>query len=224
MEPTKPLHERAQLVSALDSMGVTEELLVGAARHGYQEAGSTTNNDVRSMAGFLAWAKPLRFLREQLAPKGWKSSRLPNLETVVHPEWRFQIACAAGNSATGDPRRMPRTRLDKGPLTGLAVAKNAQLSLLPAGHAEFRPNPRTIPTWVLLYFVSEKEEEVEIRAELSLPTHFSGSQPAKQPRRGYIDEFKPRLIPESIVLNDVRTEGKFEQEEIDVPVHRRRSG
>lgn len=73
MEPQpQRLHQQVQTASRLAAMGpgLTEEVLLQAVQFGQDEAAQTTSNDVLTMTGFLAWGKPLRSLREQLAPHG----------------------------------------------------------------------------------------------------------------------------------------------------------
>jgi hypothetical protein len=204
--------------------GLTETLLLDAARYGFDEAGDSTANDVKTLAGFLSWAKPLRFLRDRLGPQGWVPGRHPDLETVISPDRTFQVACATGNPATGTDR-MPSTHLDKGPLAGLAIAGNQQLSFPRSVHPQFGNSPVAgMETWYLLQYVDLDEEgRGEIRVELSLPKHFTGSRPGvSRPKRGYINAWKPRLKLSPIQIGD---EAEYRQdeleEEIDVRVEPR---
>lgn len=219
-------HEEARLASALYPMGgLTEALLQGAARYGFDEAGDCTANDVKALPGFLSWGKTLRFLRDQLIPLGWSAGRHPDLETVISPDRTFRVASASGNSATGDPDRMPSTHVDKGPLSGLAVEDNRQISF-PTIHPQFghRPGPE-IQTWYLLQYAAvDEHRQGEIRVELSLPKHFSGSRPGvTNPKRGVLDDWKPRLILGAILIDDKSQGGHQEQEdEIDIHIERRR--
>lgn len=222
LEPRR-LHEQVETGSRLSALGpgLTEAVLGDAVRDGYEWTSECTDNDVRSMGGFLSWGKPLRALREQLAPHGWTKRHLPSLETVVSPDHGCQITVAGGNSATGLEGRMPSTRLDKGPLTGLAVAANAQVSFPRSVHPDFgNPAELDLNTWVLLFYVDETANDGagEIRAELSRPDHFTGK------KRGFVDSFRPRIRLEAISLAEADELLDHEtEEEIDIPVARRPS-
>lgn len=225
MEPQHRSHEeRAQIASALSQMDLTEELLRDAARHGFDESSDTTTNDVKTLSGTLAWAKTIRYLRDHLGPQGWTSGQHPDLETVIHPSGKFQIAVAAGNAATGT-ERMPATQEDKGPMTGRAVGRNRQLSFPREVHPEFGEPPEPeIKTWYLLFhFAVNDEGEGEIRAELSLPNHFSGTTPGvSKQKRGYIDQFHPRRKLEPIQIGvQSGSEGEAVEDEIEIEIERR---
>lgn len=145
----------------------------------------------------------------------------PSLETVVSPDGSLQIACAGGDSATGRDKQMPSTRLDKGPLTGLAVEANRQMSFPRSVSPAFgNPAELDLHTWILLFYLDEaaNDERGEIRSELSLPDHFTGK------RRGFIDSFKHRIRLASIIPDDAEdseSRDDSEQDEIEIPVSRR---
>ncbi|MGH2957519.1 MAG: hypothetical protein ACRDL6_11045 [Solirubrobacterales bacterium] len=214
------LHHLAQTNSQLAELGLTEELLAGAVRHGYEEAANTTGNDVRSMGGWLRWGKPLRYLRDRLVPKGWTNQYSPHLETVISPNRKVQITCAIGTGATGDPEHMPSTSLDKGPLTGVAVGLNRQMSFPRSVHPEFgEPDPPPTQTWFLLYYLDEIAGE--IRYELSVPTHFTGAEVGENTRRGYLNEWGPRICLPPISIDDQAAIEEEEEDDIEIPVERR---
>jgi hypothetical protein len=215
-----PLHIRAENTTRLIAMGLTEELLAEAVRYGYTEAERCSGNDVRMAGGTNSWGKPLRYLRENLLPKGWSKGGPPNLESVISPDRSFQIASAGANSFTGQPDRMPSTQNLKGPLTALAISGNKQMALDIAGSSP-EPAPE-MQTWYLLRYLDEAKDE--IRCELSIPTHIAIRKGAK---RGRIDEFGSRLILTPIKLgSDTDLEGERDEEfseDLDIPVARRAS-
>lgn len=220
LEPHR-LHEQAENANQLGALGpgLTERVLLDAVRYGYEWSSECTDNDPRLISGVLGWGKPLRSLREQLAPHGWTKRHHPSLETVVNPDKSLQIAVAGGNSATGLEGYMPSTRLDKGPLTGLAVAANAQISFPRSVDPGFgNPAALDMNTWLLLFYVDENAHDGagEIRGELSRPDHFTGK------KRGFVDSFRPRIRLEPISLAEVADAFDDEtEEEIDIPVARR---
>lgn len=227
MRPSPILQRESLTTSAsLERMGLAQDVLHEAVLVGHEEQGRCTENDVAAMSGFVGWGKPLRSLRDQLAPLGWTRRRDHGFESVVSPDGSWQIAYAAGNAATGRHDRMPATRLDKGPRTGLAVVENGQIRFPESASAHFAPpqNP-SIETWFLLAFYDEVVEE--IRSELSRPVRFAplskGNKRGEKSRRGYLDSFDPRLILDPVSLVESADVEDLHNEPIDIDV-RRRSG
>jgi hypothetical protein len=100
------------------------EILVGpayvqapseAVRLAYEPVRKCTENDVKAMAGFLAWGKTLRHLRDGLRPAGWVADRSGNFETVRNSEGTIAIASARGDENTGTDRMpCPPPQLTRG--------------------------------------------------------------------------------------------------------------
>jgi hypothetical protein len=154
------------------------------------------------------WGKPMRFLRDRLVPRGWRSENKQNYATVVHPEGHHAITVAAGDAHTGIPDRTPTTRTEKGPVTREAVNGN-QLHFGEIVES-FRPFVHR-QTWLLLHYFDEETDE--IRMELALPTDMTAD--------GFVGAWLERIILSPVALSpnpgtDVDTE-----EQIDVDVQRR---
>lgn len=119
-------------------------------------------------AGVLTWAKTIRFLRDQLVPRGWTIDNSRNYATVVNGPEGYAIAVAAGDSLTGQPDKTPRTRREKGPATREAVSHN-QMHFSDVND-EFGTRPADLAkTWLLLHYLDDEADE--IRSELSLPAY-----------------------------------------------------
>lgn len=209
-----PKHRAAKLRTDLGALhpAITPELLTEVVTYMHDEMSRCTANEVSWMEGVIAQGKPMRRLRELLIPNGFKRGNA--LETVISPDKSFQIASLRGNANTG-LERMPKSRRERGPLTCEAVNHNTPPppNLLGEVHEEH------IQTWVLLTYVEYDEEtgDMELRAELSLPTSAQ--------RNGTIDQFEPRYKLEPIHLSQAQgSEEDDGEDEIDIDVRPRRTG
>lgn len=200
-----------------------------AVRTGYELVLKCTENDVSGMAGYLAWGMPLRHLRDALGRAGWKVDRTGNFETIISPDGKIAITSVRGDEKTGTDG-MPSTATDKGPRTKKAVSVNrAQLAFDPKIIGEASKVAllhRDVVTWFLLHHYDEDAHE--IRLELAVPVEFvvtattdSGDQ------RVVATHFESRLPLESILLETPEIGDDQEkdeaEEEIDVPVNRRKT-
>lgn len=215
-----PLHVQAQTASRLATMGLSEELLAEAVRHAYLERDRCTGNDVNAAGGNAIWGKPLRFLRDRLLPNGWHRGGQPDLESVISPDRSFRITSAAGNWATGDFQKMPKTAGLKGRLALEAIGESAQIAFDLVGET-----PKAAPQMRTYYFLHHLDEAQEhVRYELSMPSHMSIRPKAK---KGRVDEFKHRLIlkPVEFDINaDLEDEHENEfSDDLDISVERRAS-
>src|SRR6202161_4155574 len=203
-------------MSTLAGIGLAWETLLASVRAGHEEASRCTKNDVVLREGFLRWATPLRHLGDEYVPQGWTRERPGGFELLVNPTRSLAITVAPGNTNTGT-ETMPSTRIERGPLTGQAVARNRdQLRF----GAEISPHfeNEAIPDmaiWLLLHYVDEDQEE--IRVELSFPVEFTKTA---RTERGFVTRFEPRLVLAPIPLSqhiDIHDDDDGE-EEIDIPI------
>lgn len=208
------------VVSALHTMGLGCDSLRHAALAGHDEAIAATANDVVTRAGYVRWATPLRYLGDIYVPRGWSRERPQGFELLVNPDKTFGFAIAPGDFATGT-ERMPSTRIERGPLTGQAVAGNRdQIRFAAEIHPSFAENALPgMQTWLLLHYFDEPAEE--LRLELSLPVEFTKTPKSE---RGSVTRFEPRLILPSIPLVDdaVMMDDDEGGDEIEISVERRR--
>ena len=215
-KPSPITQVRAQ--AQLEAMGIPREFLQAAADEAWRAVSRCTENDVKSMRGFLAWGVTIRFLRDRLCPLGWSIGRDQNFETVISPDGTVAITAAAGNSNTGDPTRMPSTRTERGPQTKLVVAANHQLSLY--DELRRKVGGAETETWFLLSYHDPIGEE--IRLELSRGITFT---PASNGNHGIVSQFEPRVLLEAIDVSDGAIEDSATyqpaDEQIYVPVSRR---
>lgn len=154
----------------LDHMDVQEPVMQGMLARS-----ESTLNDPPLFAGFAAWARTVRVLREKLIPKHWTRSDEGNYPLVVNPSGNLAIAVATGDEGTGDPTANPMTKSPKGPRTQSAIEVNQYQSSLFDAFPEFEipetPHNDRV-TWILLQHYDQSKKEV--RFELSLPSSYSG--------------------------------------------------
>lgn len=220
--PGESARVKAQLEILLgpDFVGAPRE----AVKLGYEPVRKCTDNDVKAMAGFLAWGKTLRHLRDELKAAGWSADRSGNFETVRSPDGAVAITSVRGDDKTGT-EGMPSTATDKGPRTKKAVSVNrAQLSFDPkviGSTSNVALLHKDAVTWFLLHFYDE--DAAEIRLELAVPVEFAISSGTGETERVVATHFESRLPLEPIMLEsaDVENEAEEEADEIDFPVTRR---
>jgi hypothetical protein len=203
----------ATKTSRLHDLGIVETVLRAAAEWGLRYTFDCTLHDPPGTAGFLAWSKITRGLRDRLVPQGWKASHPSNFAITSDPRGTYAIAVFAGNAATGFADRWPSNRTDKGPATMVAIQQNQR------SFAEISEDFRrlgvplsTKQTWLLLHFVDEEAEE--IRLELSLPAEVSED--------GYVVAWRERILltPISLPSEPVAITDP-DDDRIDVDVQRR---
>jgi hypothetical protein len=155
------------VAEALGRLGLTEGILLTAARQGYLARANCTANHPPLFAPFVAWGETLRALREQLATLGWSRSDDRNYSRSVRADRLIAIAVATGDEATGLVSGFPCTKSAKGPSTTDALEINRRQLFLPG----MEPSPpaekqeQQMTTWLLLVHHARGE----IRCELSLP-------------------------------------------------------
>lgn len=221
-QPEAP--DYAQSRVQMEALGIPPDLPREAVKYAHGQAVTCTDNDVRLMKGVLEYGKPMRFLRDELKPQGWKIGRSQNLESVVSPDYSFAIISSAGNEHIGDPTRMPSTRTEKGPRTVDRI-NETQLAMALPDLREPRapkPTPGALQSWFLLYF--RDPEKQEIRMELSRGVGFTILN--QTTGHGVVSDFEPRLFIEPIALDaQAETSSKrdlvHEDEHYEAPVARR---
>jgi hypothetical protein len=157
--------------------------LLEAVRAAVAGRANTTDNDVRSAAGYSAWSFPTRRLREVYrGAAGWDKFEENGVEGIIHPERKLKVVAVSTDEGTCDPDRSPRNRTPKGPATGKVIDLNNQLSLF--GPGVLAAQQDGYQTWQLCTF----DDGCNARAELSCPVNFSGSHVLKFSERIFLIE------------------------------------
>ena len=170
--------------AALRELNLIPDVLEGALRAGLGAAALCTASHPPGFPGIAMWAETIASLGEQLIPEGWRRDDRENYSTVVHNDGTLGIAVASGTSDTGRVNRHPTTRHAKGPVTQLAVERNAYL---PFEHLPENPDAPT-PIWLLLHYQADEQ----LRSELSFPVEID--------KQGHVTAWGTRLILTPIAL------------------------
>lgn len=202
---------------ALARLGLTEEILLTAARQGYLARANCTANHPPLFAPFVAWGETLRALREQLAPLGWTRSDDRNYSRSIRADRLIAIAVTTGDDATGLASRSPASKSAKGPSTTDALEINRRQLYLPGMEppalVEEQDEEQQPTTWLFLVHHAQGE----IRCELSLPLDVSDD--------GRVSVWQERILLPSMPLDpqsvDIAPIVPPSQPDIDVAVRRK---
>jgi hypothetical protein len=186
--PTAVLDDPYDVEARLAGIGLSSTHLEAAARAAHLERDGCTPNDAPFVPGFVAWARAVRVLREQLLPHFWDKDDTFNFPLTSNAATGVRIAVASGDDATGLRHLSPRTRSPKGAQTALAVAANEQLDLFNQPRVAAAATRNDLQTWFFLFHIAGDE----IRAELSLPHVIEN---------GWITFWKERIILSPIPLD-----------------------
>jgi hypothetical protein len=140
------------VTARLDSMGLTIEPLVHAARRWYLSWVNFTANHPPFAIGIAAWMEAVAALREGLLPLGWVRSDEKNYALVIHPDGSMAINIASGDAGTGIPTASVSNKAPKGISTADAISVNqVQLELdLPVPDMPHVRGDEGPLTWFLL--------------------------------------------------------------------------
>ncbi len=151
----------------LRGLGLTLEWLLDALEYAWGYWAICTPNDVGNAQGSMLYFGCNRGLRDQLIPQRWSTDVFNGVEVTVHPSQLLAIRVQSGDSATGDPRRVPSNKNESG-YQSAKLVEGYQLRLLLEIDEQELASPNSIPVWVLLTHPAG-EELVDLRVELSLP-------------------------------------------------------
>ena len=124
-----------EVTDSLSALGLSIEVLCDAILAGETARDMCTANDPSNAAGFDAWARTVRSLRERLIALGWTRTDDDGLPTIISPSGSVAIAVVTGDEGTGKANlshRKPSTRRDRPLLPSLrAIARNSSLGIRP---------------------------------------------------------------------------------------------
>lgn len=195
-DPRRIYRNPIDVAKRLDELGLREATLIDAAMSGIQYWLDSTEHSCKSALGMVIWNFATLALRDALVPNGWSKDSTRNYEITLHPEGAHAITVSSGDKNTGDKDHTPCTSGEKGQCTKDAIARNLQLSFGRISPSDFPQKTEGRPeTWVLLYHIDQKKEEV--RVELSLPAGLNADD--------HINEWHERVILTVQSFGDVRT-------------------
>lgn len=168
--------EPHEVATQLHHLGLNRPLLVNALEQGEAQRRLATPLDPKTAAGYTAWSRTIRMLREGVIElqDGWYVDEKNGIPMAINADETLALTATSGDENTGRPDTGvdPRTKNPKGFGTAEVVLLNAQERLdIPAP-----------VTWVLLYDSSEDG----LHAELSCPEALAAN--------GYIEAWSVRII------------------------------
>lgn len=166
----------SEATDRLADLGLSLDVLEEAVWVGELYRSGCTANDPKAVPGYIAWARAIRCLREQLLPLGWESLEVSNLPLVLNPKNRVAVAVSSGDDATGNAALVAKTKNRKGKAAKAMVANGYhQLSLFPNDSAGTVKKPQGFQIWYLL--VSRQGNEAYY--QLSLPRRMEEGKPIR---------------------------------------------
>ncbi len=214
-----------EVTDKLAVMGLTVKILSDAILAGEAARDMCTANDPQTAAGYDAWARATKSLREQLTTQGWERSDEGGLPVIVSRSGDLAVTVATGDENTGwtvDGNTghpvSPRTKYAKGATTiALVTLNRIQPDFWEPDREEITVPDPTRKTWFLLRI----RDGESVRAELSLPAAIGDD--------GHVEEWLDRIIlppislkPGGGILEQPSPDSGDERGiEIDVPVRRR---
>jgi hypothetical protein len=207
-----------EVTDSLSALGLSINVLQDSILAGETARDMCTANDPSNAAGFDAWARSIRSLREQLVASGWTRGDAGGLPVVISPSGSLAITIATGDEGTGKPEASPKTKCAKGRTTIALVTRNrTQRDFFESDEEEVNVANPQADTWFLL----RNRIDEAVFAELSLPAAIGDD--------GRVEEWIERIIlpaisldPRGGILQDPSSDsGRDRGEAIDVPVRRR---
>ncbi len=124
MRPTVIRERLTEVTDSLSALGLSIEVLRDSILAGETARDMCTANDPSNAAGFDAWARSIRNLREQLIALGWTRSDAGGLPVVISPSGSLAVTVATGDEGTGKPELTPKTKYPKDRTTVAVVTCN----------------------------------------------------------------------------------------------------
>lgn len=184
----RDLYEGTRAVRRLERLGLTVELLCGAAARGDDARQQCTIFHPAQSKGHRMWSDTTAALREGCLAltDGWRIDRANNFETVAHAGRALAIAVVGGDEFTGwRGHKDPKVRRKRGPMTTKRVLDNylGMEPLFPIksllGELD---EPASWQTWFLMIRATDDALWLEL------------SQPVGLDHAGYVSEWSERIL------------------------------
>ena len=172
--------EPARVDLRLRELGLSISILIEAMKSGLSSAALCHAYHPPNFPGLTLWAEAIRWLRDALVPKGWRSDNSHNLPTVVRGDKGLAIAVVRGGPGTGNPKaKSVSTQYARGPAMKGRVEENGILPYdhLPPEYFEDHTDAKA-PTWLLMH----RRLGDELVCEMSFPTNINKSAISEFPK------------------------------------------
>lgn len=209
--PPRVVQEPEDVVEALQRIGLSKDIVSEIAHAAAAARAESLPIDPVSAPGWFAYAHGIRHMRLRLLPEqGWRTCRDGNVESVVNDERGIQL-CFQNVDLACSPNHIPRAISGKGSAARKQIAE-WQGELFPRPVSEEHDHIGCAPTvWVICV----ESSDYALRAEVSCPTPFEGSQ---------FDSFHERIFVVDERFDDIDPTSLSEDsdlEDLDVPVSKK---
>ena len=200
-----------EVAVALEGIGLSHEAVVKIARAAVAARAESLPIDPVSAPGWFAYAYGVRHLRlEMLLKEGWRRDRTGNVESVVNDEKGIQL-CFQNVDLACNPGHIPQAISGKGSASRKQIAEG-QRELFPRPPQDDGDHVGCAP---VVWVVCVEATDGVLRAEVSCPTAFEGSQFRNFHERIFvIDEQLDEVVPSS-------EQDESGLEDLDVPVSKK---
>ena len=182
------IYEGTSAAARLQEIGLTVELLSGAASRGDDGRQECTIFHPLQSKGHRMWSDTTAALREACLglAAGWKIDRTNNFETVAQSERGIAVAVVGGDEYTGwRGDKDPKVRRKRGPITTQRVRDN-YLGMEPLFSMKTAPASDDLPdSWQTWFFLIRATDEA-LWLELSHPIGLDNS--------GHVSTWSERII------------------------------
>ncbi|MCO6414073.1 MAG: hypothetical protein J5I92_15145 [Thiogranum sp.] len=174
MPSQAPLIVRAakDVAQSLENIGLTKDIVVEVALSAAAARADTLPVDPSSAPGMMSYIHGVRAIRLNLLTAGWRISRQGNVESTVNDEQGIQL-CFQNVDVACDVNKIPHAISGKGTASrGLVAAGQGELFGEAGIDGKVKVFGSTPTVWVICVSV----HGFSVRAEVSCPTSFEGSQ------------------------------------------------
>jgi len=176
---------------SLEQVALTKDIVVEVALSAAAARADTLPVDPSSAPGVMSYIHGVRAIRLKLLKAGWRMSREGNVESTVNDEQGIQLFFQNVDIAC-DENKIPHAISGKGPASrNLVAAGQGDLfddASIDGGVKVFGSTPTV---WIICVSV----DSVSVRAEVSCPTSFEGSQFESFHQRIFVldENFEPTI-------------------------------
>ncbi len=165
------------------NFGVTRNEIIEVVKQALLARSEVTANHPMNARGIYSYNEGIRYLRDLLIPKGWKTERPNNLELVTNSDETISITFQNATDAC-DPAAIPQPISKKGPASKKAIEER-NYDLFANDNVLEKNNNRLNKLWYLCVAIREVHDVISVSAELFRP---------KKVENEYFDGFIERIF------------------------------
>lgn len=158
--------------TTLKALGLEEQDFRAAVLAGEIARNNASMLHPKMFPGYAAFAERVKVIRERLMPepRNWTPLNEKGLELVVSADGKTGILISTGDTGTGDPLKLVKSKYPKGYATEQIVKKNAQASFADdVLGVMVRPKDVSLPPGRTYWYLLVYPGTTEIKYELAKP-------------------------------------------------------